>query len=169
MRHDGRRGQDDDGAVIVEFAFVAVLLVMIVFGIITFGLILSFKQDVTRAAAEGARGGAVAYPVSDAFDAAETATITAVDGFDRSCDDDGNGQVDPPAADLDGLDCFVNLHDCAVPVPTTTPSNSSSTGDCVTVELVYDYDGHPLLAKVPLLAPFLPDTIRASSVAQLND
>jgi hypothetical protein len=155
--------------VIVEFAFVAVLLVVLVFGIINFGLILSFKQDVTRAAAEGARGGAVAYPVSDAFDASATATMTAVEGFGRSCDDNANGDIDPPASDLDGLQCFVNLHDCAVPVPTTTPSNSASTGDCVTVELVYDHDDHPLLPKMPILAAFLPSTIRASSVARLND
>ena len=58
-----RRGQGDGGTAILEFAIVGVLLLTLVFGIITFGGMLSFRQDVTRAAAEGARGGAVAIPL----------------------------------------------------------------------------------------------------------
>lgn len=168
MAQDGRRGQGDGGAALVEFALVAVLLVVLLFGIITFGLILSFKQDVTRAAAEGARGGAVAFPRSGAFAAAAQATIRGVEGTARSCDDDRNGVIDQPLVDVDGMQCFVNLHACTTTVASKTPSNSTSTGDCVTVEIIYDYANHPLLPKMPLLATFLPSTIRASSVAQLN-
>lgn len=146
----------DAGTAILEFTFVAVLLLTLVFGIINFGLILSFKQDVTRAAAEGARAGAVAFPATDAWADADAATDDAVNGFDRTC---GGG---------DGLSCFVNVHSCASPVAPNTPSNPAGTGDCVTVELVYDYDNHPLLAKLPMIEPFLPDEIRARSVARTN-
>lgn len=150
------RRRDDSGAAMLEFAFVGVLLVTLVLGIINFGLILSFKQDMTRAAAEGARAGAVALPVSTAWSEADTATSEAADGFDRTCNSG------------DGLTCNINLHSCSTTVPPGTPSNPASTGDCVTVELVYDYAGHPLLARPPLLSALLPDTIRDSSVARLN-
>lgn len=160
--HHDRRAGGDEGAALVEFAFVAVLLTLLVFGIINFGLILSFKQDMTRAAAEGARAGAVAFPNADAYDASVAATNEAVDGFDRTCNSG------------DGITCNVNVHDCTVPVAPGTPSSPPVTGpsapayDCVTVELVYDYDNHPLLAELPILSAALPDTIRDSSVARLN-
>lgn len=146
----------DDGAAMVEFAFVGVLLVFFVLGIIHFGLLLSFKQDMTRAAAEGARAGAVAATPAVAFAETEAATAEAVDGFDKDC------------SAADGLTCNINLHPCATPVAEGTPSTPASTGDCVTVELVYDYDQHPLLPKIPLIAAMLPDTIRDTSVARLN-
>lgn len=150
----------DDGAAMVEFAFVGVLLVFFVMGIIHFGLLLSFKQDMTRAAAEGARAGAVAATPTDAYADALQATDEAASGFDRDC------------TTVDGLTCNVNLHDCSIPVPSgttsTPPTSSTSTDDCVTVELVYDYDGYPLLPKIPLIAAMLPDTIRDTSVARLN-
>ena len=73
-RVESARAQGDHGAALVEFALVSVLLLSIVFGIIHYGLILSFKQDVTRAAAEGARAGAVTFP------AAQTDVETAAQG-----------------------------------------------------------------------------------------
>lgn len=164
----------ESGTAILEFTLVAVLLLTIVFAIINFGLILSFKQDMTRAAAEGARTGAVAIPSSayGASDprliAAQDATEQAVAGFDKTCD-------------VDGLDCRVDLHDCDDSVPDTNgyheddptanvqPSNTpNDQPDCVTVELVFDYDAHPLLVPIPLISGFLPDEIAAKSVARLN-
>ena len=158
-----RRCAEDSGAALVEFTFVSVLLLLLVFAIINFGLILSFKQDMTRAAAEGARAGAVAYPADQAYTASVDATNEAVNGFDRTCNSG------------DGITCNVNLHDCTTPVAPGTPSSPPVTGpsapvyDCVTVELVYDYDGYPLLAELPLLSAALPDTLRDNSVARLND
>jgi Flp pilus assembly protein TadG len=160
------RAEGDDGVAVVEFAMVSVLLCLLIFGIIHFGLILSFKQDVTRAAAEGARAGAVAFPAvgaealadpnlrANAWVQADLATRQAVEGFDQSCG----------AA----MACNVNLHPCNATVPPRTPSNPTSRGDCVTVELVYDYANYPLLARIPIMSAFLPETIRASSVARLN-
>jgi Flp pilus assembly protein TadG len=155
-----RRARADSGAALVEFALVSVLLLTIVFAIINFGLILSFKQDMTRAAAEGARAGAVAMP-GDALAQASTATNEAVQGFDRKCDEDGDGN---PTAfeDTDGMVCNVTLGACE-PVPA-----AADPPQCVTVELVYDYEAFPLLAKMPLISAFLPDQIRDSSVARLN-
>lgn len=170
---DPGRGRGDGGTALVEFALVSVLLFTLVFAIINFGLILSFKQDMTRAAAEGARAGAVAsrsdvYGTNDPRRlAAVQATDEALAGFEQSC--------------TGGMTCTISAHDCDDPVPDTNgyhekdpaantqPANTENDQpDCVTVELVFDYENHPLLAPVPLIAAFLPDEITARSVARLN-
>jgi Flp pilus assembly protein TadG len=147
-----RRAAGDSGAALVEFAFVMGLLFLLIFGIITFGLILSFKQDVTRAAAEGARAGAVAFPASDARDDAWAATNEAVEGFGRTCGPASGVQS------TDGMTCTVEVDPC--------PEDANL--QCVFVSLDYDYDDHPLIAKLPLISGFLPSNIPAASVARTN-
>jgi hypothetical protein len=160
------RRRDDRGLAMLEFAFVGVFLVMLAFGIIVFGLLLSFKQDVTRAAAEGARVGAVAQPpatepadqVSDnRYSATLTATEDAVESFGKTC---GDG----------GMDCLVIVHDCddPAPDPTSTSYWNNGSDDCVTVHLTYDYAGYPLILDPPLLSAALPKEISSKSVARLN-
>lgn len=149
----------------VEFALVSLLLVLLVFGIINFGLILSFKQDVTRAAAEGARVGAVApppaaAPASQPFDSRYIATLDATEeavaSFGHTC---GAG----------GMSCTVALHDCGTdPDPSSVAYYATPTQDCVTVSLSFDYENHPILAEPPVVARFMPDAIEATSVARVN-
>lgn len=149
-----RRCRDESGTAMLEFTLISVLLLTIVFGIINFGLILSFKQDMTRAAAEGARAAAVAYPASGAVAAGTAATQEAVQGFNKTCD-------------VGGLTCLVRQHDCSDPVPDTN-DDQPKVPNCVQVDLIYDYASYPLLVAVPLIKPFLPSQIRATSDARLN-
>jgi Flp pilus assembly protein TadG len=82
IRRTPRRRHDERGAALVEFAIASVVLLMLLFGIVTFGYVLSFKSDLTQAAAEGARAGAVG---SDA-----TAAITrSVSAFKQTCSPSG--------------------------------------------------------------------------------
>lgn len=164
------RCDGEAGTAILEFTFVAVLLLTLVFGIINFGLILSFKQDVTRAAAEGARAAAVAQPSSVQGDldprrlAGDAAVKEAVRSFNKEC---GTG----------GTVCAAQIHDCDYSVPETnfssTPDSNgyknNTAPDCVTVKISYDYAGYPLLVPVPLISAFLPDEIKARSVSRLNE
>jgi Flp pilus assembly protein TadG len=147
-----RRARGDDGAALLEFALVAVLLFTLIFGIIQYGFMLSFKQDMTRSAAEGARAGAIAFPVGDALAAAQEATMDAAEQTGKSCSTT-NG-VD---SDGDGLSCSVTVTPCV-----------TSTGNCVNVELKYDQDGHPLVGAIPLLSQLPPDTLTSKSVARVN-
>jgi Flp pilus assembly protein TadG len=147
-----RRGQGDDGAALVEFAFVMVLLFTLVFGIISFGLILSFKQDVTRAAAEGARAGAVALPNSTAQSKAQLALEDAVESFGGS------------AWSTNGCS-RAGVTQCTAVV---APCDNEPTVDCVTVTLTYDYDDQPLYGDIPIVSAFFPDEITAESVARIN-
>lgn len=55
MRKRDDRIQDQDGAVLVEFAAVFVLFAMLVSGLIQYGVIFAVQQSVTHAASEAAR------------------------------------------------------------------------------------------------------------------
>ena len=52
-----RRSEDETGAELVEFAFVVVLLITILYGIITYGMILAAQSTLTQAAADAATDG----------------------------------------------------------------------------------------------------------------
>ena len=138
------RTSGDEGAAIVEMAFVGVLLVLLLMGILAFGYLMSFRQNLVQAATEGARAGAVAVEGNaqpDATNAAEQAVV----GFDKGCTDDG-------------MTCVVTVGQCP----------NAVTRRCVTVEMTYDYEHYPLLPDIPLLGGALPDTIHAKAIAEVN-
>ena len=53
-----RRLRDEDGAAVVDFVLVSMLLVPLVLGLIQVGLVLHVRNTLTAAATEGARYGA---------------------------------------------------------------------------------------------------------------
>ena len=55
------RTSDDDGAVLVEFAIIAPLFFLLIFGIVEFGWAFLQNLDVRHGAREGARLAAVSY------------------------------------------------------------------------------------------------------------
>src|SRR4051794_3524842 len=130
---------------IVEMALVGTLLVFLLFGILIFGYLMSFRQNMTQAAAEGARAGAVAAS-GQARAQAISAASNAVGAFGQTC---GSG----------GMVCTI-----ADPVPCT---NNTSVM-CITVTLTFHYSQHPLLPDVPLISAFLPTDIVTTSVAEVN-
>ena len=166
--HEGRRVAGDEGAALLEFALVAVLLFTIIFGIIQFGLILNFKQDVTRAAAEGARAGAVAVAASGgtAEDAAETAAVAAmteaIDGIGGSF----SGSTCTPGPAVVGTTVMTDELVCEVEV---APCDQDPDESCVTVALRYPYKESPLFGDIPLISVFFPERVAATSVARIND
>lgn len=90
-----RRLKSDEGAAAVEFALVLIPLLMIVFGIISFGITFSDSLALENAAREAARFGA-SYPVADAgtsgteiewfIDVAKSAEFAASGALDASTD-----------------------------------------------------------------------------------
>lgn len=132
------------GAAIVEFSVVVVLLLVLLFGIITFGVILSFKQSMTQAAAEGARAGAMGTELT-ASGLAATAMVQPVGAFGKTCNSGG-------------LTCTYPVAACG----------GSSTATCITVTVQYDYENHPLLPPIPGLGLLFPDTLTSVSVTQIN-
>jgi Flp pilus assembly protein TadG len=143
-----KRCSGDHGMAVVEMALVGIILVFLLFGILVFGYLMSFRQNMVQASAEGARAGAVAASgncgsmlcsTRDATNAAQQ----SIGGF-HSCDS--------------GLTCSV--------VQGTCPNAPTVT--CITVTLSYDYANHPLLPDVPIISAFLPSTITTTAVAEVN-
>jgi len=139
------RRQDQRGAALVEFAIASVVLLVLLFGIIEYGYVLSFKQGLTQAAAEGARVGAVGGDSA----AIATAVNKAVGGFKQTCN-------------TGGLRC---RNDAGVWPPTAT---TCGTNTCITIEVSYDWKNHPILPKFPGLGLILPDTLKSTSVARVS-
>src|SRR5690606_28378977 len=119
------------GGALVETAIVANLLFLLLFGIVTAGVLFGYRQNMVQAASEAARAGAVA----DDVDAALAAAQHAVSGFDRSCDEGG-------------LSCEVELIAC----PGTT-----SGEQCIRVVLDQDNTEAAVVAPLPFVSMLVPD------------
>jgi Flp pilus assembly protein TadG len=59
MKGVSRVVSNDRGQSIVEFALIAPVVLLVMFGIVSFGLIFTWKNQLNNAAREGARAGAV--------------------------------------------------------------------------------------------------------------
>ena len=125
-------------------AFVITPLCLLLFGIVVFGYLMSFRQNMVQAAAEGARAGAVAAQSSDIETDARNAAEQSISGF-HNCEG--------------GLTCDVSG---------PTPCPNAPTINCVIVRLTYDYKNHPLLPQMPIVSAFMPDTIVTTSIAEVN-
>ena len=114
------------GAAAVEFAIVAPLLFILIFGMIEFGIILYDKAMITNASREGARYAILYNGEGMAYDTAEIRA--AVNNKLYTADD-------PPKLLL------ISLGD-SVSVPTITPTwedAAKESGSNVTVEVQYTY------------------------------
>jgi Flp pilus assembly protein TadG len=158
-----RRGRGDKGAAMVEFAFVSILLFTLVFGIINFGMLMSFRGSMQQAASEGARAAAVAPRAiltsatgqRDNTVAVARATVArdlGLKGYGKTC---GTG----------GTTCTTTVFDCA----STTGADTVALPDCITVKVVYDNRANPYPTNLPIVSKLTPPTITVSSTEQLND
>lgn len=151
MRVWGSDRRNDRGAAAVETALCLCFLVLpLIFGTIAYAYMLSFRQAVTQAAAEGARAGAVA-PVGTADGTRTTAAVNATSGAMAT----GPG----------GLTCNSGHLVCTAPVATCTDGSGKK---CITVTVTYPYRDHSLLPTIPGLGFMLPKDITYVSVAEVN-
>lgn len=131
----------------VEFAIVVVLLIMLLYGIITYGLILAAQATVTQAAADAARSG-LTVGAATAVSVAETQAGTDVGWMDKgTCATSGTA-----------ITCNAEEEPC--------PSNSAET--CLAVTVLYNYSSNPLFPELPGMGVITPSTISSTSVIQLN-
>ncbi|WP_160008336.1 TadE/TadG family type IV pilus assembly protein [Nocardioides sp. AX2bis] len=140
----------------MEFALVLPLLLVLLFGIIGYGYMLSFRQGISQAAAEGARTAAV---LSSSDPAVVGKARDAVNGALGSC----------------GVTCGSNgtLMKGTDPAGTCTisarkPCSNAATAQCVEVSLAYTYRDDPLLPSFPGLGIVLPEQLSYSTEAQVN-
>ena len=139
------------GAALVEFAIVAMLFMFFVYAIAVFGILLSTKNSVTHAAAEGARS---ALTVSDlpaaTLDARRVtqATTTVASSLTGSL-----GSHYSPS------DVTASIAGC---------DNPADTHKCITVTITYPWSSRPIVPMFPGMGLATPDNVRATAVVRLN-
>lgn len=138
-----RRRRDERGAEAVEFALVVPILVLIVFGIIVYGMVFAQSLSLSNAARQAARSGVVqgttcAQIGTLAQDASSTmgmngasATVLirrgASDGAaTAACT--GGGTVQPCSTQPVGTNIYVTLTYAATPIVPFVPAPSQLTG-----------------------------------------
>ncbi|WP_170286089.1 TadE/TadG family type IV pilus assembly protein [Nocardioides rubriscoriae] len=156
MRRLVSRRPEDRGAAAVEFALVAPVLLLILFGIISYGFMLAFRQSMSQAAAEGSRAVAV-LPVSSTVTAAQQADAARA-GVNNSLSSFGVTCV--------GSDLKRGSTVAGTCIITVAPCVGQTTVNCATVSLDYSYRDHPL---VPTLFGFtLPSSLSYAASTQVN-
>lgn len=172
----------DDGAAMVEFAFVGVLLVVLLFGIINMGVLLSFKQNLTQAASESARAGiavvnddtdntsdgTTSEPFSDErYEVVGAALNDTLADHDKSCGVAGESKM--TAASVSGVVCLRKIHACSASTADFAAITANrAAGDCLTVRIEYSNSGpHRIMPAFPLIAALEPDTMSSQTTVRL--
>lgn len=139
---NGQIGRDQRGTALLELALVLPVLVLILYGIVSFGVVLAAQHTLTEAASDGARA-AVPVPQSATPGPSTVAEAQADDtlGWLGQCDQSG-------------ITCTTALAPCGGAV-------SSST--CLTLTITYDYTDHPLVPLLPGLNLVMPSTLTSST------
>ena len=133
--------KNERGAALVEFALVFTLLVFILYGLISFGMILALKQGVTNAASEGARAAVGATnPVG-------AAQLQAVDAL---------SWIGPDK--VTAVDAVATQQACV----------GAPASQCITMKVTYRYSDKPLVPPAPGLRLFTPDTFSSSATVQIG-
>lgn len=140
----GRRRRNEHGAEMIEFAIVVVLLITLLYGIISYGLILAAQATITQAAADATRSGIVTTtPI---------ATAEAQAGTDL-------GWMNKGTCGTSGTTITCN----AVQIP--CPSNVNQ--QCLKVTVAYNYSAAPLFPELPGLGIITPSTLSSTNVLQI--
>jgi Flp pilus assembly protein TadG len=164
-----RRGEDESGAELLEFALVVVLLITLLYGIITYGVILAAQATVTQAAADAARAGIVqgtgttscnGSTVSAAGCAAVQQAATDLGWMNKNgcVEMVGSTNVSPSGNTSSPITCTATSEAC--------PSNAVNT--CLSVTVSYNYSSAPLFPELPGLSVISPSTISSTNVLQLS-
>ena len=124
-----RLASSERGTAVVEFALIAPLLFLLVFGIIEFGRILNAYNNLTQLAGQGARAAAVSRNPDG----------TAVGASSGTVDDSDCGSAGPHSIQCQ-LSSFYAKQDSLSGVKVCIPSLPSGVGQPVTVHTSYVYN-----------------------------
>lgn len=161
----------------VEFAFVGVLLVVLLFGIINMGVLLSFKQNLTQAASESARAvigvdddtttTAATEPFGDErYIAVDQALNDTIADHDQSCGTPAESEAQ--AVPAGGMTCLRKIHACGADTSDYAAILADRTGGCLTVRVIFDNTGtNRLMPAFPLIASLEPATMSSQTTVRL--
>lgn len=145
------------GAVMVEFALILPVFVALVFGIISYGYMLSYRQALGQAASEGARAAAVVpsgMSTAQKTTRATNALNDALSSYGVRC----SGAVLKQGATTAGT--------CSIQPSVPCPSDSARS--CAIVTVTHDYRSHPLIRSFPGLGVTLPQKLTYKAVVEVS-
>lgn len=147
---DQRPARDESGAVFVEFVLVLPFFLFLIFTMVGYGAMFSFRQTLSQAATEGARAAAIA-PSNVTFAQRRDRAIAAVNqAFDGE-----------PG---DALTCGTTLV-CTIPA---VPTTCGDAAECISVTLSYNYDENPRIPVPQFFGFVLPDELRYTASARIT-
>ena len=167
-----RREDDERGAELIEFAIVVVLLIALLYGVITYGVILAAQATITQSAADAARAGIVQGTgnttcnlipnVSAAGCAAVAQAATDLGWMNKGgCNEVVNGT--PVLTGSSPITCTATV---LAPPTSGCPSNVSNS--CLQVTVSYNYSSSPLFPELPGTGVATPSTISSTNVLQIS-
>lgn len=148
------RDERDRGAVIVEFAILAMLFLMLLWGIIGYGVIFAVQQNMTHAASEAGRASVGSQPDRNASNDIIQATADPIEAAAIKVVNDE--QLDWHADLKAHATVTADVHECAY----------DTDLDCLTVTITYPWDTEPLVPTLVSVA--VPDELVATSTIQLS-
>jgi len=162
----GNHRRCDRGAAAVEFAILLPLLLLIVFEIISWGYMFSFRQALSQAAEEGARaavgGPASGCPATASWNVSGCAPGTAAAGAVANALSSYQNGGAALTCDGGGLTCSI----------AQAPVSSCQASVCVQVTVTYPYRSQPLLHGMPSgVPPFslvLPPDLTFTSIVGVS-
>lgn len=132
----------------VEFAVLIGLLMLVVFGALSLGIILGRQHRLDEAAAEGARAALISASRDDAPDDVRATAVSRI-----------QDQLDDTRACTTGsaVSCTVTVGACR---------NGAPDDECVTVAVAHDRAVQPLVGRLPLVDHLMPSVLDASSTVR---
>ncbi len=127
---------------LVEFALVVGILVMVLYGLVYFGMALATKQRVTNAAAEGARAAVGAASAADAQTIAQNRVVSLLGA------PNGRYTVTPVAGPCDAA--------------------VASGPQCIKVTITYDWQNYPVVPAAPGLGIAPLNSLGSSATVQYS-
>lgn len=135
-----KTGEGQRGVAAIEFALVFVLFFMVMYGIISYGVVFAIQHSLTHAANEGAR--AAVKDVGSVADRMTLASTTAANA--------------------------VAWLGTRAPVPEVTLPPCPNAGfTCVKVAMTYNYAANPIVPPIAGLGLVLPATLTAQATVQV--
>jgi Flp pilus assembly protein TadG len=164
-----RRHEDDErGAELIEFAFVVVLLITLLYGIITYGLILAAQATITQAAADGARAGIVQGTGTTTCSGVKTVSAAGCAAVAQAATDLGWMNQGTCAESVNGTSIIAGTGAITCSATTSSCPVPNNTNTCLSVTVSYAYSSSPLFPELPGLGLITPSTISSTNVLQIS-
>jgi Flp pilus assembly protein TadG len=153
-----RRSDRERGAALVEFSLVIALFMMILYGLIAFGVAIAFKHSINQAVAEGARSAVGAYSTLPAPTQADHEAAKIAKARQVVIDDlKWVGSKFDPVTDL-----VVTIDWCNV--------TQTAPGDprCITVKVDQDYENRSIVPSAPGLGIIMPNHLGSTAIVEVT-